>query len=479
MKNFPKRFVERIQEILPQDQWDNFFEMCTEPLPKTIRVSKSKFGPLQSSANLNPTWELKPVADIPEAFFIDRENRDETALGRTLEHFCGEIYIASASSLLAAKVLNPEPGDKVLDMCAAPGSKSTFLSEMIGSEGVLVANELSSSRSKKLTANLDRMGCQNVVVLQSDGTNMNTFLDQEFDKILLDAPCSSEGYGRKNSSFFEKMWFEKNIHESSQLQKKLIISAFEMLAPGGEMVYSTCTSAPEENEPVVQHLIDKFEGSVELLPIEIKEIPHTNGIGKFYDQNFSSDISNNVVRLWPHMRSEKWNSEIFFIAKIKKTHAISRRPKISLDRKTPYNILSKNQSAEITTRITKTWGIDKTIFKNYKFLDRNGEISIASDMAAYFGIKNAHRRVGIPIFDKYKNPTTEFSTLFGAIANKNIVQITETDSQKFLTGLDIEYSGDVPESTPLLIRSGHFCIGWGKAQPKNGKIKNKLDRKLI
>ena len=481
--NFPQRFIERIQSILPEDQWADFFEMCTEPMPKTIRIAKSKFE-LQTqssrlSSNLNSTWDLKPVADIPEAFFIDRKNRDDLPLGRTLEHFTGQIYIASASSLLAAKILNPNPGEKVLDMCAAPGSKSTFLSEMIGNEGMLVANELSSSRSKKLTANLDRMGCNNVVVMQSDGTRMNTFLDQEFDKILLDAPCSSEGYGRKSSSFFEKMWFEKNIHESAQLQKKLIISAFEMLSSGGEMVYSTCTSAPEENEGVIQHLINKFGDAVEIMPINLKEIPHTKGLESFANTKFDTTIQKNVIRLWPHLRSKKWNSESFFVAKIKKTHSISRRPKVIMDRKTPYDILSKNQSAEVITRIAKTWGIEKSIFKNYKFIDRNGEISLTTNMAAYFGLKNAHRRVGLPIFDKYKNPTTEFAIQFGPISNKNITQISKQEVDKFLTGLDIDLNEETEQSAPLFIQYENFCIGWGKAQPKRKKIKNKLDRKLI
>lgn len=100
-------------------------------------------------------------------------------------------------------------------------------------------------------------------------------------------------------------------------------------------------------------------------------------------------------------------------------------------------------------------------------------------MAAYFGLKNAHRRVGLPIFDKYKNPTTEFALIFGPLSNKNISQISKQDADKFLTGLDIDYTEKVEESAPLFIKYEDFCVGWGKAMPKKGTIKNKLDRKLI
>ncbi len=210
--NLPQKFIDRTTEILPKAELDAYFTAATEPLPKTIRINK----------NLTKTpkgWHLQPTA-IENMFFIDRDDRDEQALGKTLEHFTGQIYVQSLSSALPVAILNPEPEDKVLDVCSAPGSKTTFLSEKMEGVGCIIANEISSSRSKKLAANVDRLFTANVALMQYDGCRLNDFFVQEFDKILLDAPCSSEAFGRRDSKFFSKMWDEKKIFEASKITKK-------------------------------------------------------------------------------------------------------------------------------------------------------------------------------------------------------------------------------------------------------------------
>jgi len=210
MHTFPQRFIERIHEILPPEEWDDFFHKATEPLPRTVRITSNSL----SSKKIPPFWHLSPVAEIPETYFIERDNQQELPLGKTLEHFSGEMYVASLSSLLAVHVLDPQPEEKILDISAAPGSKTTFIADKMKQTGVLVANEPSSSRSAKLSANLDRMGVLNCVLFQQDGTILDRMFEQEFDRILLDAPCSSEGFGRKRSDFFEKTWQERKIFEA-------------------------------------------------------------------------------------------------------------------------------------------------------------------------------------------------------------------------------------------------------------------------
>ena len=168
MNLFPLKFQNRIKSILPEEEWELFFERCVEPLPKVVRGSDR----LKDKEVL----DLRPTV-IDGAYFIDRAEGDEVVLGKTMEHFVGDIYMQSLSSMLPVEVLAVEGGDKVLDMCAAPGSKSTFLSQKMDNTGVLVCNELSSSRSKKLVANINRLGVCNAVVTQSDGTFMNKFFD--------------------------------------------------------------------------------------------------------------------------------------------------------------------------------------------------------------------------------------------------------------------------------------------------------------
>ncbi len=471
MTSFPKKFVERMQEILPRKEVDDFFKVATEPLPKTIRTSANFSKP--------KNWTLTPVAEIPEAFFITRENQSEVPLGHTLEHFSGKIYVASLSSLLAVHVLDPKPEEKILDLCAAPGSKTTFMAERMRNSGVIVANEPSSSRSMKLVANLDRMGVMNTIVLQNDGSRLNTFFVQEFDKILLDAPCSSEGFGRKSADFFEKMWAERKIFEAAKLQKKLILAAFEMLAPGGEMVYSTCTSAPEENEAVVQFLLDQFPDAVELVPIEIKGIPHKNGVAQFFEQKFSLKISNAVVRLYPHLRNEKWNSEIFFLAKIRKPAPlplpnVHKEPLSSVP-----EVLGKNQTATFFAQWKKHFGLDSRLFEDKVLFRKNDRLFLASPEAASLAVKIQHRRCGLPVLDQHGNMTSDFAIHFGSAATQGFFELTASQAARWLAGYDLPLEEIQEEGAEILVRFESFCLGHGKVCDRGKKLKNKLDRKLV
>ena len=513
MGNFPEKYIQRMREMLPECEWDDFFAKVTKPLPKTIRVKKDYPNKIPA------TWSLQPVAHIPNTYFIQRENQAEEPLGKTLEHFTGGIYVASLSSLLSPLILEPTADDYVLDMCSAPGSKATFIAEMMQNQGLLVVNEPSGSRSKKLVSNIERMGVLNSVLLQSDGTKMSYFFDQRFSKILLDAPCSSEGFARKDSKYFDKMWSEKKIFEAAKLQKKLIVSAFEMLMEGGEMVYSTCTSAPEENEAVVQHLLDRYPDSVEIVPIQTsifklqssknvnqkskskdqKEklqiancklkfdaIPFRSGITKFFNETYDSEIAENVIRIWPHLETDTWSSESFFIAKIRKVQNTpsARRaspPKLGGENKDRLKILSKNQSAEITSYLKKNWGWGKDLWKGYAFIQKNNAIWITSKEAARFALKNPHRRVGFPVLDEYRNITSVFAIQFGVSAKTNFVTLDTSQKEKWLRGEDLYFDEPLnpKEGSEVLVRYEHFCLGYGKVQNEGTKLKNKLDRDLV
>lgn len=479
LAKFPRKFVERIKQILPENEWEDFFKTCTEPLPRIIRTTKS---PFRSDFVKPDNWTLDPVTKIPDTFFISRENQKELALGKTMEHFGGKIYVGSASSLLSAEILDPEIGDKVMDMCAAPGSKATFIAEKIGQkDGFLLANELSATRSKKLASNIDRLGLVNVVISQNDGTYMNNFFEQEFDKILLDAPCSSEGYGRKKSDFFAKNWSENAIFECSKLQRKLIVSAFEMLAPGGEMVYSTCTSAPEENEMVVDFLREQFPDEVEILPIDLGEIPHTDGILEFNGREISDEVAKNTKRIWPHKRNKEWDSEIFFIAKIRKTYGISRG-KITKSASNSYlKVLNKNKTAEVVVRLVKRFGISREIMKRLAIIEKDHAFFLTNKYAAGYSTKNAHRRVGLKIIDEYGNPTTNFARTFGELCNINTLDLSEQQMKDFFAGKNLlfEEKSGYKDGTALILKYNGQGIGWGKIV-KNGKqLKNKLERNMV
>jgi 16S rRNA (cytosine1407-C5)-methyltransferase len=471
MNSLPSRFIERSQKLLPKNEWEDFWKSITQPLPKIIRVAQNFKKP--------DHWKLSPTA-IPESFFLEREDQSHLPLGKTQEHFVGQIYVQSLSSMLPVIALDPKPEEEILDLCAAPGSKTTFLAQKMKNTGLILANEVSSSRSAKLASNLDRMGIKNVIMTQNDGRNMNTFFDQKFDRVLLDAPCSSEGFGRRDAHFFEKMWHEKSIFEAAKLQKKLIISAFEMLRVGGEMVYSTCTTAPEENEAVVEFLFHRYQQSLEILPIHFKDIPISKGIKKFKEQKFSPKIWKNVVRIWPHHRSKLWDSECFFLAKIKKiapTLPFSHKKSLKRTFKNSSLTLKKNKTTEILKTLSEKFGIDPVYFEKMSIIKHSHGFSFTTAKAGLWASQNPHRRCGLTILDMYGNITSSFAIHFGHLATKNIYQLNEKQKKHWLQGYDLILDETFDSGKEILVYFQNICLGHGKVHHQ--KLKNKLKRNQV
>jgi 16S rRNA (cytosine1407-C5)-methyltransferase len=388
--------------------------------------------------------------------------------------------------MLPVVVLDPQQDDLVLDLCAAPGSKTSFLAQRMGNTGMIVANEPSGSRAKKLAANLDRTASFNTVMIQSDGTILNSFIGQEFDRILLDAPCSSEGYGRRDNTFFTKMWSEPKILMAAKLQKRLIESSWEMLAPGGTMVYSTCTSAPEENECVVQHLIDTYPETVEILPTGLVDVPLAKSIKSWEGQVFDNEIVEHAQRFYPHLSSETWNSESFFVCKLRKTTGVKRLPAKKPSQITQVKVLKKNQNAEIVTKLANKFGLDNDwpqllMDGKPQFYIKQHDLYLTTLAATNFMQNNLFRRVGLRVSDKDENLTTEFAMQLGTHATINVAELDADQTDRWLQGFDIpttdETLNSLKDGTAVLVRHQNFGLGWGKVI--KGKIKNKLDRDLV
>ena len=200
--------------------------------------------------------------------------------------------------MLAAVTLNPQPGEQVLDLAAAPGGKTTLLAALMKNEGMLSAVEPVKRRSFKLRRVLDQQGVTIARVYTLDGRAVGNKTPQRFDKVLLDAPCSSEArFSRRNPDSWSH-WSLKRVKESSRLQKRLILSAFRALKPGGHLLYSTCSFSPDENEAVVDSLLQKFPGDCQLLEIPL-EINHQAGITRWQNKNYDERIRH-CVRILPN-----------------------------------------------------------------------------------------------------------------------------------------------------------------------------------
>jgi NOL1/NOP2/sun family putative RNA methylase len=233
-------------------------------------------------------------------------------LGRALEHLLGYYYIQEIASMLPPLALNPKEGERVLDLCASPGSKTTQIAARMNNTGLIIANEVKFGRIKILSANTERCGVMNMLITKRDGIALCKRFKEEnflFDKILLDAPCSGEGTIRSAPKGLE-MWNIKTIENLSKLQKSLIASAIEILKPNGELVYSTCTHAPEENEEVIDFALKNFNVKIEKisLPIKCRE-----GVTNWGNKSYSSKVKESC-RIYP----QDADTEGFFIAKIKK-----------------------------------------------------------------------------------------------------------------------------------------------------------------
>lgn len=309
-------FIERIEKLIGKEEANKFFEIAYFATPDYIRVNTLKISPAELKERLESYgWKIvQPYADFPEVLLVDREsNLKPGELGKTYEHLLGYFYVQEISSMLPIFALQPKANELVLDLCASPGSKTTQAAAMMNNQGTIIANEVSLGRIRILSANLEKSGVMNTMLTRKDGVQFCKRWAREikmpFDKILVDAPCSGEGTLRKSPKTFE-MWNLKYIQALSKVQKKLASEALKLLKVDGEMIYSTCTLSPEEDEAVVNYLKQNFD--IEIMKIDLP-LKTRDGVLEWDGEKFDEEIKN-CRRLYPQDN----NTDGFFLAKIKK-----------------------------------------------------------------------------------------------------------------------------------------------------------------
>jgi len=253
-------------------------------------------------------WEIERIPFYKYGFWVEHSERRD--IGNTVEFQLGYYYSQEAASMIPVLALDPKPGELILDMAAAPGSKTTQIAMHMENKGVIVANDIDIQRISALAQNLQRQGVVNTIITKLDGRKFRD-LGIKFDKVLLDTPCSGTGAIRKSFKTLE-MWNYDSIKRLSRLQRQLILSAFDSLKEGGILVYSTCSVEPYENEYVINFLLEKRENA----KIEKIEIPNLNKSEPFLEwegKKFYDDIKY-TLRLWP------WDNDTegFYVAKIRK-----------------------------------------------------------------------------------------------------------------------------------------------------------------
>ncbi len=268
----PEAFLQRMRRQLGAE-YDNFLRSLERPRAVALR-----FNPLKGPAPELP-FVGEPVPWEPEGFYYDPDSRP----GLHVYHEAGVYYLQEASAMAPVMLLDPQPGERICDLCAAPGGKTTQIAGRMRGQGFLLCNEYSPKRAKILSRNIERMAVANALVTNETVENLARRLPGFFDRVLVDAPCSGEGMFRKEEAAVTD-WSQETVEMCARRQADILDAAARLVRPGGRLVYSTCTFAPEEDEEAVTaFLASHLDFSPELL-----------------DAPWFEDTENGGHRLWPH-----------------------------------------------------------------------------------------------------------------------------------------------------------------------------------
>ena len=451
--NLPIEFEKKMKAFLG-DEWDDFLYSYDNNRFQALRFNTLKVQSHEEIMRILMVLEIssdKRVSWANEAYYFDENVRP----GKHPYHEMGLYYIQEPSAMSAAALLAPKPGMRVLDLCAAPGGKSTQLATYLGDSGLLVSNEINTQRSRILSQNIERMGIKNAIVTNEDSFVLASHFPGFFNAIQVDAPCSGEGMFRKLPEAIEQ-WSMENVAICAARQKEILDNAAVMLKPGGTIVYSTCTFSKEENEDVIEYFLERHP-------------------------DFTLE---EMERFWPH----KVDGEGHFVAKLVRRGCVDTD--LKADRKTKKNKNSKNRKNETKPALTK---------ENRKLLSECLEETVSEDMAAW--IKNSRlvmfgeqlyrlpdmevdikglkvQRAGLHIgeFKKQRfEPSHSLALALKLSEAKNVVKLTWDDPQTtgFFNGQSVmlsdEQTAECKKGWALVCVDG-YPAGWGKvngAQVKN------------
>ena len=457
--NLPIEFEKKMKAFLG-NEWDDFLYSYDNNRFQALRFNTLKVQSPEERMRILKVLGIssdKRVSWADEAYYFDENVRP----GKHPYHEMGLYYIQEPSAMSAAALLAPKPGMRVLDLCAAPGGKSTQLATYLGDSGLLVSNEINTQRSRILSQNIERMGIKNAIVTNEDSFVLASHFPGFFNAIQVDAPCSGEGMFRKLPEAIEQ-WSMENVAICAARQKEILDNAAVMLKPGGVIVYSTCTFSKEENEDVIEYFLERHP-------------------------DFTLE---EMERFWPH----KVDGEGHFVAKLVRRGCVDTD--LKADRKTKKNKNSKNRKNETKPALTK---------ENMKLLSEFLDETISENMAAW--IKNSRlvmfgeqlyrlpdmevdikglkvQRAGLHIgeFKKQRfEPSHSLALALKLNDAKNVVKLTWDDPQTtgFFNGQSVmlsdEQTAECKKGWALVCVDG-YTAGWGKV---NGtQVKNHYPKGL-
>lgn len=471
MDFLPETFKDKMRELLG-DELDSFLACFDEKHNAGLRVNTLKLTP-QKFEGIAPV-QISPVPWIANGFYYSESEQP----ARHPYYYAGLYYIQEPSAMTPASLLPVNPGDRVLDLCAAPGGKTTELGAKLKGRGVLVCNDISNSRAKALLKNVELFGIRNAIVISEAPTKLEKTFEGYFDKILVDAPCSGEGMFRKSHAII-KNWEQYGTEYYAKLQREILPSAIKMLRPGGCMIYSTCTFSTLEDEGTLKYILEQFPDMHVLQTADLTDERYSGFAAARPELVDGPEEIRGALRIYPH----RVKGEGHFVALLKKD---------GYD-ETPAGPEDENAADYGSGSFVNSY--PDAVRKRFKavsgeafdFLEKIGfeipvqNLEIREDrlylMPSGVPSLNGLRimRSGLLLGEMKKGrfePSQALASSLSINEYKNILNLRSdsADVLKYLKCETIEVPADTADGYVLLCCDG-YALGWGKAA--GGKFKNK------
>lgn len=450
--NLPESFTNRIKKQLG-DEYDAYMNCLDQGMHHGLRVNTNKIS-VEDFLKISP-FELKPVPWTTNGFYYDDK---ACTPSKHPYYYAGLYYIQEPSAMAPASILPVEDGDVVLDICAAPGGKSTELAAKLHGTGFLISNDISNSRAKALLKNLELFGIGNMCVVSEAPNKLSTKFYQTFDKILIDAPCSGEGMFRKSQSMVTA-WENNGVELFAGLQRGILNEVVKMLKPGGTMLYSTCTFSLEENEQSIEYLLS-LDDTLEL--VEVPKYPGFRNGNPAWGKTENAELEK-CARLWPH----HIEGEGHFVALIHKKEAEQTQVFQSWIHR---GCKPDKNAEEFLAHVSPDAGIRSAYIEENK-----GRLYyMAEHMPDVSGLRML--RQGLFLGEIKKNrfePSQSLAMYLKQGQFDNEVNLTSSDDRvlRYLKGETIEASDQKVKNGYVLVLVDGYPLGWAKNT--NGTLKNK------
>ncbi len=457
----PEAFAERMRRLLGSEY--EAFEAGYE-LGRQCGLRRNLLKGTEEDFIRTMPFPLERISWAREGYYYDAGVQP----GRHVFHEAGAYYIQEPSAMAAVEVLDPRPGERILDLCAAPGGKTTQIAGRMLGQGLLVANEVIGERAKILSQNVERMGVSNCVVCSERPERMAEFFPMFFDRILVDAPCSGEGMFRKEEAARGE-WSLENVRMCADRQALILEEAAKMLKPGGVLVYSTCTFSPEENEGTVSTFLQKHGACyIEETGLEKQFSP-----GRADWIQYPAAGIEHTLRLWPHLL----RGEGHYVARLRKGSDGERRERESLKKGIRESRADKKLWKQMEEVMTEELGIgDRWKEEHAGYVMRFGEqiYMMPKDMISLTGMRVL--RPGLQLFTEKKNRFEPAHALALSMHSGDMDRCVELDNQEVLAYLRGESLSSRGQKGWIVLSWKGYPVGFGKAS--GGQIKNHYPKGL-